>query len=61
MERYNFKKIEEKWQNFWVKNKSFKSEIFFQNPEASPARKATPSAVVSVVLGLTTLVCNKSD
>ncbi len=27
MERYNFKKIEEKWQNFWIKNKSFKSEI----------------------------------
>ena len=27
MERYNFKKIENKWQNFWEKNKSFKSEL----------------------------------
>ena len=27
MERYNFKKIEEKWQDFWIKNKSFKSQI----------------------------------
>ena len=27
MERYNFKVIEKKWQNFWEKNKSFKTEI----------------------------------
>ena len=27
MERYNFKKIENKWQKFWEKNKSFKSEL----------------------------------
>ncbi len=27
MQRYNFKKIESKWQKFWEKNKSFKSEI----------------------------------
>ena len=27
MERYNFKKIEEYWQSFWDKNKSFKSSI----------------------------------
>ena len=27
MERYNFKKIEKKWQDFWEKNKSFKSKI----------------------------------
>ena len=27
MERYNFKIIEEYWQNFWDKNKTFKSEI----------------------------------
>jgi len=27
MERYNFKKIENKWQKFWEKNKSFKSEV----------------------------------
>ena len=27
MERYNFKKIEKKWQDFWIKNKSFKSDI----------------------------------
>ena len=27
MDRYNFKKIEKKWQNFWTKNKSFKSKI----------------------------------
>ena len=26
MERYNFKKIENKWQEFWDKNKSFKSK-----------------------------------
>ena len=26
-ERYNFKVIEEKWQNYWLKNKSFKAEI----------------------------------
>ena len=24
MNRYNFKEIENKWQNFWLKNKSFK-------------------------------------
>ncbi len=27
MERYNFKTIEKKWQDFWDKNKTFKSEI----------------------------------
>ncbi len=27
MERYNFKIVEDKWQRFWDKNKSFKSEI----------------------------------
>ena len=27
MERYNFKKVEEKWQNFWQKNKTFKTEL----------------------------------
>ncbi len=27
MERYNFKSIEQKWQKFWDKNKSFKSKI----------------------------------
>ena len=27
MERYNFKIVEKKWQNFWDKNKSFKSNI----------------------------------
>ena len=27
MNRYNFKVIEEKWQNYWEKNKSFKTEI----------------------------------
>ncbi len=27
MERYNFKKVEKKWQSFWDKNKSFKSKI----------------------------------
>ncbi len=27
MERYNFKLIENKWQKYWLKNKSFKSEI----------------------------------
>jgi len=26
-ERYNFKTIEEKWQNYWNKNKSFKAEV----------------------------------
>ena len=25
--RYNFKLVEEKWQSFWQKNKSFKAEI----------------------------------
>ena len=25
IERYNFKKIEQKWQNFWEKNNSFKT------------------------------------
>ena len=41
MERYNFKTIEEKWQKFWQKNKSFKTELdkigasyeFFQQNE----------------------------
>ena len=27
MERYNFKTIEDKWQNFWDKEKTFKAEI----------------------------------
>ena len=27
MERYNFKTVEEKWQNYWQKNKSFKTEL----------------------------------
>ena len=27
MERYNFKDVEKKWQNLWVKNKSYKSTI----------------------------------
>ena len=27
LERYNFKVVEEKWQNFWLKNKTFKAEI----------------------------------
>ena len=27
MERYNFKIIEDKWQNYWEKNKSFSSKI----------------------------------
>ena len=27
MERYNFKLVEEKWQNIWEKNKSFQTEI----------------------------------
>ena len=25
MERYNFKEIENKWQNYWDKNNSFKA------------------------------------
>ena len=27
MERYNFKTIENKWQKFWDKNKSFETKI----------------------------------
>ena len=27
MERYNFKVIEEKWQKFWEKNKTFKTNL----------------------------------
>ena len=27
MSRYNFKTIEQKWQDFWEKNNSFKSEL----------------------------------
>mgnify|MGYP001300712826 FL=1 len=27
MDRYNFKTVEEKWQNFWQKNKSFKTDL----------------------------------
>ena len=27
MQRYNFKTVEEKWQNFWAKNKSFSAKI----------------------------------
>ena len=27
MERYNFKIVEKKWQEFWDQNKTFKSEI----------------------------------
>ena len=27
VERYNFKKIEEKWQTYWEKNNFFKSKI----------------------------------
>ena len=32
----------------------FISSIEFQNPEANPAKKATPKAVVSVIFGLIT-------
>ena len=31
MERYNFKIVEKKWQSFWEKNKTFKSEINKEN------------------------------
>ena len=31
MERYNFKVVEKKWQSFWDKNKTFKSEINKEN------------------------------
>ncbi len=31
MERYNFKIVEKKWQSFWDKNKTFKSEINKEN------------------------------
>ena len=27
MQRYNFKTVEEKWQNFWAKNKSFSAKV----------------------------------
>ena len=27
MSRYNFKLVEENWQNYWAKNKSFKADI----------------------------------
>ena len=27
MERYNFKIVEKKWQEFWYQNQTFKSEI----------------------------------
>jgi leucyl-tRNA synthetase len=27
MERYNFKTVEEKWQNFWADNKSFSAKV----------------------------------
>ena len=27
MERYNFKKVEEKWQKFWLDNNSFLTTI----------------------------------
>ena len=27
MERYNFKKVERNWQEYWEKNKSFKSTV----------------------------------
>ena len=26
-ERYNFKVVEEKWQNYWLENKTFKAKI----------------------------------
>ena len=31
--RYNFKLIEEKWQTYWLKNKSFKAKIDNQKPK----------------------------
>ena len=27
VDRYNFKIVEEKWQNYWYKNKSFKTDL----------------------------------
>ena len=27
MERYNFKVIESKWQEYWIKNKSFETKV----------------------------------
>ena len=31
MERYNFKDIESKWQNFWKENNSFKTREIIKN------------------------------
>ena len=33
LSRYNFKLIEEKWQSFWLKNKSFKAKIDHKKPK----------------------------
>ena len=33
MERYNFKTIEDKWQKFWNKNRSFQTEIDHTKPK----------------------------
>ena len=27
VDRYNFKIVEEKWQNYWYKNRSFKTDL----------------------------------
>ena len=36
-ERYNFKVVEEKWQNYWLKNKLFKAEEIDLNLNSNPS------------------------
>ena len=57
MERYNFKDIENKWQTFWEKNNSFKTEtnkkkkiLLFRNVSL-PIRKIHMGHVRNYTIG----------
>ena len=50
MDRYNFKIVEKKWQDYWHKNKSFESKLDnsvgvqqYSAPESKSVEKVTPS------------------
>ena len=39
LERYNFKVIEEKWQSYWLENKTFKAEIIEREQQSRYSRQ----------------------
>ena len=48
MERYNFKNVEKKWQEFWDKNKSFKSSLDKAKKKFLPAVKEPRESLADI-------------